>query len=87
MKTTKHIFFNTKDEAERFEKLYDNKIDWVCIDLPYDNYWIRTYFGPNALGKVHVYFRTDTENLNKIIKAIGLKKKKWAGHLCYLFEG
>ena len=87
IKRTKYIFFDTIEAAERFKTLYDDKHNWVTINTLEHDYFIRSYFGHNSLGKVQVYFRTDTENIEKISKAIGLKKCKWAGHLCYYYKG
>ena len=84
-KKTRHIFFDTIEEAERFRNLYDDNRYWVTIDIP-KSYWVQAYFGEKSLGKVHVYFRTDSENLEKIIKSIRLRKCKWAGHLCYYYQ-
>ena len=80
---TKHLFFNNIEEAERFKQLYDGR---PLVDY-FPNYWVKKYYGHKIIGKTHVFFTVTTEEFEKIKKAIGLKEKRWAGHLCYIYEG
>lgn len=80
---TKHIFFNTIEEAERFKELYDGR---PLVDKC-PGYWVRNYYGHKTIGKTHVYLSVTTEEFKTIKKAIGLKEKHWAGHICYSYEG
>lgn len=78
--TFKTIFFNNIEEAKKFKQLYDESVIWS-----YNDYWSRKYYGPKSIEKVHVSLRCTNEEINKIAEAVGLRKCKWAGHLCYEF--
>jgi hypothetical protein len=79
--TTKHIFFNTVDEAERFVKLYGGV---VCINSAGDFH--HRYYGEIAKRPM-VLLRTNNMVMDEICSSIGLKKKRINGNRkCYIFE-
>lgn len=81
MRTFKYIFFKDRSCAERFIKLYGGYVK--CITN--GDFEIR-YFGDKVRNTYCVTNRYSTEEINELIKYIGLKKKKWNGKLCYLYE-
>lgn len=80
MNTNKHIFFNDEETADRFIKLYGG-----IISKDYTGFY-RRYYGEKCKDKIIVLYRCGIKDIKDICKYIGLKKKKWNGHLCYLYE-
>lgn len=70
----KEIFFNTKEEADRFISLYGGSI--TDVDDSYIGNWTRNYYGDSVKGMFNVSFRSTTKEFNKIKEAILLKEKK-----------
>lgn len=90
-RTFKAIFFTDVKYADRFVQLYGSKDSCMTIDTP-DSYWwkalYKNYYGEKVDScKAAVGPRMTTEEINDLIKYIGLKKKHWNGKICYLYDG
>ena len=80
--------FNSKEEAERFIKLYcaecvsPNNTD----DDTFFTEWLRSYYGKKIYHKYCVSRRFCKEDIDNMKKYIGLKEKKFNGRKVYVYE-
>lgn len=82
-KDSKYVVFNSLEEARRFVELYGG-----FVENPgkyyYDLFYLQ-YFGEKLKDKYMVISRFSKEEFNEVVRVLGLKKKKWNGHLIYSY--